>query len=298
MSKHQAFFETTYRDSTAQTIFQFLKMNSPISARSLRKYFFKGLVLINHKKAHSEKVLRSGDRVVVLPMTEEASPIQPEPVPIDIIYQNDDLLIINKPAGMAVHPVKTITSGTLANAVAYYYQANNIRSKVRPVHRLDVGTSGLVLFAKHAASQETLTKGINDHTIQRIYYAMVHGIPGPPTGTIDLPIGEIRRGRGVTANGQPARTHYKTVAQYHDSALLELELETGRTHQIRIHLQALGHPILGDPVYGIKSPYIKRPALHAGKLHFDHSDLPIPTVTAAWPEDFEALIYQLKHLTE
>ncbi|TCL61550.1 23S rRNA pseudouridine1911/1915/1917 synthase [Hydrogenispora ethanolica] len=294
MPKTQPIFAATYHETEPRPLQEYLKESAGLSARSLRKYFFKGLILLNGRKAHSQAALRPGDRVAVFPLPEEIGSLIPEPLPLEVVYENDDLLIVNKPAQLTVHPVKGITAGTLANRVAYYFLSRGIHSKVRPVHRLDHGTSGLVIFAKSAPSQAILTQALANHAIGRTYYAVVHGRPQSDSGLIDHPIG-VRNGRRmVLPDGQPAKTHYRTLERFQDAALLELELETGRTHQIRVHLRELGHPLLGDPRYGIPTSLIKRPALHAGKISFAGTGLAIPEQRAVWPADFERLLMALR----
>ena len=161
------------------------------------------------------------------------------------------------------------------------------------MNRLDYGTSGLVIFAKSAASQEALSKAIQSHQIVRLYYAVVRGIPPTPTGIINFPIADIRGRRVVAADGQPAETRYRIVESLPGHSLLELNLITGRTHQIRVHLSHAGLPILGDPQYGVGNPLIQRTALHAGKLNFAASPFPIPELEAPFPEDLRRLLAAL-----
>lgn len=293
--KRNLIFTMTYHGEVSIPIADFLKQESPISGRSLRQYFFKGLVLLNHKKAHSQANLKDGDLIQVYGVPEEYQPLKPEPsISFDIVYEDDNLLVINKPPQLAVHPSGNITSGTLANGVAAYFEKRGLKIKVRPVNRLDYGTSGLIIFAKNAAAQTALTQAIQNHCVKRIYYAVVQGIPETPSGTIDLPIVGSPGHRQVGNSGQPALTHYQVIERYPAAALLELDIETGRTHQIRIHLSHIGHPILGDRQYGVSSPLIDRPALHAGKLTFDASGWDIPELEAPFPEDYRRLLEKMR----
>jgi 23S rRNA pseudouridine1911/1915/1917 synthase len=293
-NSHNLLFETTYHGEAYIVITDFLKQAAPLSGRSLRQYFFKGLVHLNHKKAHSKAKLKDGDLIQVYGIHEEYPTLQSETMPLDIIYENDDLLIINKPAQLAVHPSGNITSGTLANGVAAYFEKNRLKIKVRPVNRLDYGTSGLIIFSKKAEIQNSLSKATQENRIHRIYYAVVNGIPNQREGIIDLPIGERNSKRIISEQGKPALTHYQVIETLNNSALLELSLKSGRTHQIRIHLSHIGHPILGDPQYGIPSSLIKRPALHAGKLNFSDTGMDIPELNAPFPEDFTNLLNTLR----
>lgn len=292
----QICFEGDYHLPESISIADYLKEHSPLSGRSLRKYFFKGLVYRNGKKAHSQTLLKPGDQITVYALIENQVSLEPEPIPIRIIFEDQNLLVIDKPALLAVHPSGNIKSGTLANAVAYYFKKIGLKAKIRPVNRLDYGTSGLIVFAKNAGTQGVLSKEIKEGRIGRIYYTVVAGVLEKDRGIIDLAIDEDNGVRKVSATGKGALTEYLTLKRFNDASLLEVSLQTGRTHQIRIHLSAIGHPIFGDLQYGRKTALINRPALHAGKLVFQNSAFKIPELLAPWPEDFHKLL-EAKTLT-
>jgi 23S rRNA pseudouridine1911/1915/1917 synthase len=287
-------FEAQYTAKTPCPLRGFLKVSAQLSGRSLRAAFFKGRIKLNHRPAHSEAMVKSGDFIQVYSGAEYTETLTPEALSIEVIYEDAQLLALNKPALLPVHPSGRITSGTLANRVAAYYQQQDLKIKVRPVNRLDYGTSGLIIFAKSATVQAQLSTAIQLHQIKRIYYAIVQGAPAQNTGSITAPIGQNHGKRCiVTTGGQAAETAYRTIRQFSDAALLELELKTGRTHQIRIHLGHIGCPILGDPAYGVKSPLINRPALHAGKLIFNAAGFKLPELTIPLPEDMEQMLEEL-----
>lgn len=288
-------FQSTLQEPNALPLTAFLKNASAISGRSLSKYFFKGLVFLNNRPAHSQTTIKPGDTVTVFDAGFEYQALTPETMPLDIVYEDQNLLVINKPAHLVVHPVKNIISGTLANGVAAYFNQINLHTKVRPVNRLDAGTSGLIIFAKSSQVQEALSEAIKLHKIKRIYYAIVRGIPIQEAGIIDRPILEQHGKRIISERGQPAETHYRVIHKMKDSAMLELLLKTGRTHQIRLHLNSIGYPILGDSQYGIKNSLIRRPALHAVKLDFEASQFKIPELTAPLPDDFQKLLTALRN---
>ena len=188
-----------------------------------------------------------------------------------VYYEDEFLLVINKPAGMLVHPTVKEDGGTLYNFVKRYYEAHNIESGLHPVSRLDRNTSGLVVFAKLPQLQYLF--GGNHQKLKRYYLAIVHGNITPPDGTVDAPIGRMENSiimHQVTPDGKKAVTHYHTLKTYQNRSLIELNLETGRTHQIRVHMSHIGHPLLGDDLYGGKRDLIMRHALHAYKLQFIH----------------------------
>ncbi|HYH02813.1 MAG TPA: RluA family pseudouridine synthase [Bacillota bacterium] len=286
-------FELKYSKAEPEPLREILKASAHFSGRGMRNYFFKGLVRVNHRQAHSDTIIKKGDLIQVYGFSENIQSLQPETLPIDIVYEDQHLLVINKPALLPVHPSGRITSGTLANRVAAYFQDNDLKIKVRPVNRLDQGTSGLIIFAKSAVIQEQISLAIRNHQIARIYYAVVQGQPVADAGIINQPIALIRGIRCIAPSGQPAETHYRVVQRFSQAALLELSLQTGRTHQIRIHLQHLGTPIIGDAQYGSKSPFIDRPALHAGKLQFTLAGWTLPELTAPLPKDMAQLLTHL-----
>jgi 23S rRNA pseudouridine1911/1915/1917 synthase len=288
-------FNAQYTEKTPCLLREFLKSAASLSGRSLRKSFFKGLIKLNRRPAHSEALVKNGDLIQVYGAAEYTETLAPEPLPITIVYENHQLLVLNKPASLPVHPSGKITSGTLANRVAAYFQQQKLPIKVRPVNRLDYGTSGLIIFAKSAPVQTQLSAALQQHQVKRIYYAIVQGTPTPDTGIIAAPLGLINGKRCiVTTGGQVAETAYRTVRQFSDAALLELELQTGRTHQIRIHLGHIGCPLLGDPTYGVKSRLINRPALHAGKLIFNAPGFTVPELTVPLPADLEQVLNSLE----
>ncbi|HWJ02048.1 MAG TPA: RluA family pseudouridine synthase, partial [Verrucomicrobiae bacterium] len=176
--------------------------------------------------------------------------------------------------GLLVHPAGQTSRGTLSNYLAHYFQQQGIICTIRPLHRLDRETSGCVLFAKDSQTQTLLEKALQDGSLKRTYLALVEGMVEPPTGTIDAPIGphpSLPNRRAVNQkNGDQAITHYRTVQNFAEASLLELSLETGRTHQIRVHLAHIGHPVIGDRMYGKRSGLISGQALHAVSLRFRH----------------------------
>ena len=215
--------------------------------------------------------------------------ILPEDLPLDIRYEDEWLLIINKPAGQLVHPTTKESSGTVGNALMHYFAVKGEAHAFHPVHRLDRDTSGLLLVAKEPQIQYQLSpKGCKN--FQREYQAIIQGELTPAAGLIDAPIARALPSiilRKVSPDGQSARTHYRTVKTNGELSLIELQLETGRTHQIRVHMAHLGHPLLGDDLYGGNMDFIQRQALHAFRLRFKH---PMTgenlSITAPPPADF------------
>jgi len=207
-------------------------------------------------------------------LPDETSGFEPQNIPLDIVYEDDDLMIINKQPGLIVHPTKGHPTGTVANALMYYMEQTGKPFKIRFVNRLDMDTSGLLVVAKNSYTQNDYTKQMKENTVEKRYIAVVKGIVESDEGTIDLPIGRpdpdhVRR--GVMENGAPSVTHYKVLDRYNGYSLVELLLETGRTHQIRVHMSHIGHPVLGDWLYeGLNPLLIDRQALHAAKLTFTH----------------------------
>ncbi len=231
-------------------------------------------VLLNGEQANWHQNLSKGDRIQIKFFTEQDFGVDPTYLDIDILYEDEHLLIVNKPAGMDTHPNEPTQKDTLANAVAYYLQAKGEFRKVLHIHRLDRNTTGAVLFAKYSFIGAILDRLLEERKIKRTYLALTDGIMKRKQGTIDAPIGRDRHHptkRRVSPTGQKAVTHYKVLNTFQnkDYSLVQCELDTGRTHQIRVHLSDIGHPISGDTLYG-GSPIFSRPALHAVKLQFVH----------------------------
>jgi 23S rRNA pseudouridine1911/1915/1917 synthase len=237
-------------------------------------------LLFQHKQ-----VLLDGASVAQHARTEEGQEIrlrlcQPEPLglepvdrPLEVLYEDDHLLVVNKPAGLLLHPTNDAHSMTLDHLVAGHFQRTGVEAKVRHVHRLDQDTSGVVLYAKHAIAAALLDERLRQRKIKRRYVAYVHGRLRDERGTINQPIGKDRHHPGrrrVASTGEPAVTHFRVVERYGQATKLECELETGRTHQIRVHLSHSGHPLIGDSLYGGKPSGIDRQALHAAVLRFHH----------------------------
>ena len=225
---------------------------------------------------------------------ERRSGIVPAPGPLDIVYEDQDLLVLNKAPGVAVHPGPGHFDDTIGNFLLNYYDQEGEEGDFHPVHRLDRGTSGLLVVARHPHAQEVLKRQLHTPDFQRTYLAICIGAPTPPSGNIDAPLGP-REGslveQMVRPDGKYACTHYETLRQAGPYALLRLRLETGRTHQIRVHMAYLGHPLVGDFLYGTESSLISRPALHSACLAFLH---PITGMrlefTQPIPQDMERLL--------
>lgn len=277
---------------------EILRETLQVSGRLLQKLTRKSGIQLNGKKSHLAARVKAGDRLQVLVFEREGYGVTPEPISLDISYEDEHILVVNKDPGIAVHPTEPGHAGTLAHGIAYHYQLQGIETKVRHIHRLDKDTSGLLLVAKHALAHAILDDKLRERKIKRRYLAIASGIFKNQKGTINLPIGRDRHHptrRRVSPNGDEAITHYEVLEQYSHGALLALELETGRTHQIRVHLSHMGHPLYGDLLYGGPAGLISRQALHAERLLFEH---PLTKekleLTAALPADMKTLLQRLR----
>ena len=250
-----------------------------ISRSYLQKLIGEGLILVNQKTVKANYKVKTGDTLLV--QIPEAAPvdIQPEPMDLDIVYEDSDLLIVNKPVGLVVHPAHGHYSGTLVNGLlAHCTDLSGINGKMRPgiVHRIDKDTSGLLMIAKNDLAHQHLAEQLKAHSIKRAYYALVQGVISEPAGLVDAPIGRLevdRKKMAVTfKNSKEARTHYYVKERFAKNTFIECRLETGRTHQIRVHMAYLGHPLVGDPLYGTRKNNLDFPgqALHAYALGFVH----------------------------
>lgn len=279
------------------TIEQYLKQVLLYSGRKLQKLTRLKGIRLNGKPAFLQRKLKAADHLQVMTFADTSYGVQPEPGQVDILYEDDHLMVLNKPAGQLVHPTGQTTSGTLANYLAFHLQQHRITATIRPIHRLDRDTSGCVIFGKNAQSQAQLEQQLKEKVLQRTYLALVKGIIQPAAGTIDAPIGphpSKPNRRAITSQGQTAVTNYQTIRIFQDASLVELSLETGRTHQIRLHLAHAGFPILGDGMYGVRSPLITRQALHAASVTFNHlGNQRKITVTAPLAIDIENAINKI-----
>lgn len=230
-------------------------------------------IKVNGHTARTNCPIHTGDFITINMDFTEESKIIPEPIPLDIVYEDEDFLVVNKPPGMSTHPSRPGGTGTLANAVVYYWQGLGRNTLFRPINRLDKDTSGLVLIGNNQFAHQGIFNQKKGRIMERRYVALVEGAMAKESDRIDQPIArpdDKRRRRIVHPDGYPAVTHYQVLDYFPEHTLLSLRLETGRTHQIRVHLSFLGHPVCGDLLYGCASPLIARQALHADRLHFIH----------------------------
>jgi len=281
-----------------------------ISRTTIQQLIVGGEVLVNGRTSKSGYTLRIGDEVQVMSLNsyDKTTKIMPRSILLDIIYEDKDLLVVNKSAGMVVHPALGHHDDTLVNAlIARYPDIMREDSEMRPgiIHRLDKDTSGLIIIARNAATHSALVDQMKRHKIVKRYLALVEGVVALDQGSIDAPIGRNPRHRQQMAitvvKSRAARTHFRVQERFDRHTLLLLELETGRTHQIRVHLKAIGHPIVGDPIYGSgsinRSLSLKRQFLHAYQLKFTHPTTgSILNLEAPLPEDLQSVLNQKSFL--
>lgn len=239
-----------------ERIDKYLAEELGISRSTVKKMIDEGFVLVNGKKVKASLILSEADELFVKDGFIKEASFEAEDIPINIVYEDDDLLVINKKSGMVVHPGNGNTSGTLVNALMHYTKNLSNKEAFRPgiVHRIDKDTSGLMLVAKNDKAHDILAEGFKNKTIKREYIALVCGVIGEDTGVIDAPIGRDAKDRKkmcvTSENSKKAVTHFKVLKRYENYTLLRLILDTGRTHQIRVHMKYIGHPVYNDPVYG------------------------------------------------
>lgn len=292
-------FKTYLIDSEHQglTVELYLKNILLFSGRKIQKLTRLKGIRLNKKTVFLQKKVLADDVLSVLTLEDKSYGVLPEEGSIDILFEDSQVIVVNKPPNMLVHPAGQTSHGTLANYLAYYFQRRGEVLTIRPLHRLDRDTSGCVVFAKDAQTQAMLEKQLHNGDFKRSYYALVEGSIEPQEGTIDFPIGrhpKMPNRRAAVEQGERAITHYRTLKSIRnnervpDLSLLELKLETGRTHQIRVHLAHVGHPVIGDKMYGKQSALIARQALHAESVFFIHpKEGQKIKVQAPIPLDFE-----------
>lgn len=284
------------KENKYQSINQILKQKFKISARLQHKLITSKQIFLNGNQSDSRIAPQINDVITVnLDFNEESENIIPTPIPLNIIYEDEALLILDKPAGIAVHPSISRYTDSLANGVKYYFDTIGLKRKIRPVNRLDLNTSGLIVFAKNEYVQECLIQQMQTNEFKKEYLAIVHGIFENVQGTINLPIARKENSiieRCISENGQEAITHYEVLKTSNDLSLVHCILQTGRTHQIRVHMSAIGHSLVGDTLYGSDfSDSITRQALHSYKISFIHPiSHQIVSFTSELPDDIKSSI--------
>ena len=289
-------------DAAGERLDVFVARRMPALTRSrVRRLIDEGHVSVAGAVAKPGLRLESGQHVHVEVPPASDGAARAEAIPLRVLYEDADLLAIDKPAGMTVHPSPGHASATLVNAIlAHCDDLSGIGGVMRPgiVHRLDRDTSGVILVAKNDAAHNDLARQLKARTVEKAYMAIVEGTPRPPEGVIDAPIGRDpgnRKRMAIVQGGREATTAYRVLERYAGYALVEARPRTGRTHQIRVHLAASGHAIVGDRVYGKPSPLIARQALHAARIVFAHPRTRARMeVEAPLPADFEAALRQLR----
>lgn len=265
-------------NDSGKRIDKYLNENTEYTRSKIQKMIENGNILVNDVKIKDSYKVKENDYITIEAL-EETTDILPENIPLDIYYEDDDLIVVNKPSGMVVHPAPGNYTGTLVNALIYHTNnLSKVNTNIRPgiVHRIDADTSGLLLVAKNDKAHNILAEAIQKKEVVREYIALVEGIIMEDTATIDAPIGRDKKDRKkmtvTSENSKDAVTHIRVLERYKDSTLIRCKLETGRTHQIRVHLSYIGHPVVNDPVYGHKKLIDKDfgQMLHAEKLGFVH----------------------------
>ena len=287
-------------DESGKRIDKYISEKLDLTRSRVQKLIDDGMVTINGNVAKSSAKVNEGEVLSVeIPELKQLE-IVPEEIPLNILYDDDDVIVIDKPKGMVVHPANGNYTGTLVNAIMSKFGDNlsGINGVIRPgiVHRIDKDTSGVLVIAKNDKAHLKLAEQLKEHSMTRVYVAVVRGKLKEKVGTIDAPIGrnpKDRKKMGVVANGKRAVTHYKVIKELDDCSVIEVRLETGRTHQIRVHMSYIGHPLLGDSVYSNgKNKYgFVGQALHAKILGFIHpSTGEYMEFSSNLPEEFEKLL--------
>ena len=282
----------------------FLSADGALTRSQAARLIAEGRVRVNGKPAAKSARLSGGETVTVdVPQLRETA-LPPQDIPLDVVYEDDDVIVVNKPTGLVVHPAPGHPDGTLVNALLHHCgdSLSGIGGEKRPgiVHRIDRDTSGLIIAAKNDAAHLALSAQLKDHSLSRTYECLVTGNMKQDSGTVDAPIGRSsadRKKMAVVPTGRRAVTHWEVVARYPGVTHLRCRLETGRTHQIRVHMAHIGHPILGDTVYGAKKPVpgLTGQCLHAAGLRFVHPRTGEPVeLRCPLPPEFTAMLQKLQ----
>lgn len=272
-----------------------------VSRSQLQKWIEDGNVTVNGETVKPKYKLAVGDLVEVQPEKPQKIDLEPENIPLDIVYEDDDVIVVNKPQGMVVHPAPGHPNHTLVNALLYHSPLSTINGEFRPgiVHRIDKDTSGLLMVAKNDLAHRSLAAQLKAKTNEREYVALVHGVIKEERGIIDAPLGRSKKDRkkqAVVEDGRHAVTHFKVLERFKHYTLVSCRLETGRTHQIRVHMKYIGHPLAGDPLYGPRKTLPGNGQyLHARLLGFKHPRTGKQmTFTTPLPEYFQKMLDHLE----
>lgn len=262
-------------DEAGRTVEEILTGFMGISRRMIQRLTRSQGVQLNRRAAFLARRVKAGDVVSARVAPEEEAGLPAVPMELAVVHEDAEVLVLDKPPFLLVHPTSPEQARTLAHGVAHHFAVQGLRAKVRPVHRIDRDTSGLVLFAKSALAHAHLDAQLREREMGRVYLAFVRGAVAADEGVVDAPIGRDRAHpnlRAVRPGGEPALTRFRVAERFPGATLVELELETGRTHQIRVHMAHMGHPVLGDRQYGgaVRGDAMKRQALHAARLAFAH----------------------------
>jgi 23S rRNA pseudouridine1911/1915/1917 synthase len=280
-----------------------------LSRNNVQRLIDDGLITVNGKPTKASYKIKTGDDVIMVAPPEPVHDLIPEPIPLDVLYEDEHFLALNKQANLIVHPARGRWSGTLVNGLVFYGKKwSSAGGDWRPgiLHRLDRNTTGIMLVAKSDEAHWRIARQFENRTIQKTYIAVVHGIPAMLGDRLDMPIGRDKYHREKQAvrkesnGGRPAVTQYRVLEEFADAALVQLSPKTGRTHQLRVHMAAIGHPMVGDTMYGGR-PFeqggfrFERQALHAQEISFVHPGTLQPmTIKAPWPADLAELIRILR----
>ena len=271
-----------------------------VTRSQLKNLINDGHVTVNGQPVKPKYKVQAGDKISLVKPEPQSLELTPENIPLDIVYEDDDVIVVNKPQGMVVHPAPGHPDHTLVNALLYHSPLSTINGTFRPgiVHRIDKDTSGLLMVAKNDLAHQSLAEQLRNKTNKREYLALVYGQIKEDEGTIDAPLGrnpQDRKKQAVVKGGRHAVTHFKVVKRYDNFTLVKCILETGRTHQIRVHMKYIGHPLVGDPLYGPRKVIGKNGQfLHAALLGFKHPRTGEEMVfEAPLPENFQKMLDKL-----
>ena len=262
------------KNNKYKNINEILSLEFKLSTRLKNKLIKNNRIFLNDNVCDTRIPVKIGDKLIIdFNYNEDNSNIVPTEMNLDIVYEDEWLLVVNKPSGITIHPSILHFNNSLSNGICFYFDKIGLKKKIRPVNRLDKDTSGLVIFAKCEYIQECLSLQMQEGILKKEYLCLVSGTINQKSGTINLPIarkeGSIME-RCINEKGKQAITHYKVLKEFKNYSLVECRLETGRTHQIRLHMASIGHPLLGDTLYGTSSSLISRQALHSYKIKFIH----------------------------